>query len=265
MANILPPPPVNDQPGAWTWLEWYRQLRQYISTSGSVPWYIIDFSGSNITDIAAREHNSLQSIQGGTSGERYHLTAAQHAALSAGAHNALSGIQGGTSTERYHITADQYNAISNALEIVDSSTTIALPTTPTVFAPSTATTVLTQGITYDTNTGEVVFTNGGSYTLSFMVHATTTSSNKSIYLYASIDTGSGYQIRRFSAREQEVTNSIDQQYNFVSSNYFPKGTKLKLYLWGSATGINLVSTDIPGTTPGTVTIPAVRIMWAGSL
>ena len=53
MANGLPPPPVNDQPGSFAWLEWYRQLRNYVSTSGSVPWYIINFSGSNLTDIAS--------------------------------------------------------------------------------------------------------------------------------------------------------------------------------------------------------------------
>ena len=77
----LPPPPINDKPGSFTWLEWYRQLRNYVSTSGSVPWYIINFSGSNLTDIATRLHNNLQGLQGGTSGEQYHLTAAQHAAL----------------------------------------------------------------------------------------------------------------------------------------------------------------------------------------
>jgi hypothetical protein len=71
----LPPPPINDKPGSFTWLEWYRQLRNYISTSGSVPWYIINFSGSNITDIASRAHNNMQSIQGGTFGEMYHLPA----------------------------------------------------------------------------------------------------------------------------------------------------------------------------------------------
>ena len=48
MANILPPPPVNDQMGSFAWLEWYRQLRNYVATSGSVPWYIINFAGSNI-------------------------------------------------------------------------------------------------------------------------------------------------------------------------------------------------------------------------
>lgn len=115
MASGLPPPPVNDQPGSFAWLEWYRQLRNYVSTSGSVPWYIINFSGSNLTDLATRLHNNLQGLQGGTSGEQYHLTAAQHAALIAGNHNDLSGLQGGTSTERYHLTATQHNDIINGV------------------------------------------------------------------------------------------------------------------------------------------------------
>lgn len=75
MANALPPPPVNDKPGSFAWLEWYRQLRNYVSTSGSVPWFIINFAGSNITDIALRDHNQLQNVQGGASGEKYHVSA----------------------------------------------------------------------------------------------------------------------------------------------------------------------------------------------
>jgi len=74
----LPPPPINDQPGSYVWLDWYRQLRNYVTTSGSVPWYIINFAGSNITDIATRLHNTLQGLQGGSSGEMYHLTQADH-------------------------------------------------------------------------------------------------------------------------------------------------------------------------------------------
>jgi hypothetical protein len=77
----LPPPPIQDKPGSFTWLEWYRQLRNYISTSGSVPWYIINFAGSNITDLAIRLHNSLQGLQGGTAGEMYHLTNDEHTAV----------------------------------------------------------------------------------------------------------------------------------------------------------------------------------------
>lgn len=77
-TGALPPPPVNDKPGSFTWLEWYRQLRNYVSTSGSVPWYIINFAGSNITDIALRDHDNLQGLQGGGAGEMYHLTASQY-------------------------------------------------------------------------------------------------------------------------------------------------------------------------------------------
>lgn len=83
----LPPPPLNDKPGSFTWLEWYRQLRNYIATSGSVPWYIINFAGSKITDIADRSHNSLQGIQGGQAGEYYHITSAAKDAL-------LNSVQG---------------------------------------------------------------------------------------------------------------------------------------------------------------------------
>jgi hypothetical protein len=108
----LPPPPINDAPGSFTWLEWYRQLRSYISTSGSVPWYVINFADSSITDIQNRDHNVLQNLQGGRTGERYHLTAAQHASLSEGNHNALANIQGGTTNERYHLTENQYNDIT---------------------------------------------------------------------------------------------------------------------------------------------------------
>ena len=81
MANVLPPPPVNDQIGSFAWLEWYRQLRNYVATSGSVPWYIINFAGSNITDIASRSHQQLQALQGGTSGEMYHLTSSQYSRI----------------------------------------------------------------------------------------------------------------------------------------------------------------------------------------
>lgn len=70
----LPPPPTNDQTGSYAWLEWFRQLRNYISTVGSVPWNIIDFAGSTLSSIASRSHQVLQSLQGGTTGEYYHLT-----------------------------------------------------------------------------------------------------------------------------------------------------------------------------------------------
>lgn len=115
-ANALPPPPIQDKPGSFTWLEWYRQLRAYVSTSGSVPWYIINFAGSNITDIALRDHANLQNLQGGTAGEHYHLTAAQRAAIISNLHNSLSGLQGGTTNEYYHVTNTEYTALTGSTQ-----------------------------------------------------------------------------------------------------------------------------------------------------
>ena len=129
MASGLPPPPVNDQPGSFTWMEWYRQLRNYVSTSGSVPWYIINFSGSNITDIADRDHGNLQGVQGGTAGEHYHLTNAQYTTISSGLHNSLNSIQGGTSTERYHLTSAQVTDIMSLASGLDVTITTAPLTT----------------------------------------------------------------------------------------------------------------------------------------
>ena len=131
-AGALPPPPIQDKPGSFTWLEWYRQLRAYVSTSGSVPWYIINFAGSNITDIAVRDHDSLQGIQGGTAGEHYHLTAAEHTALSAGPHNSLSGLQGGIATY-----AGRYSRLGRTVFY-----------TVTITCTGTATTASTAGTTY---------------------------------------------------------------------------------------------------------------------
>ena len=77
----LPPPPLQDPQGSFGWLEWYRQLRDYLSSASSIPWSIIQFAGSKLTDIQQRSHSDLQNIQGGIPGERFHLSAAQVASI----------------------------------------------------------------------------------------------------------------------------------------------------------------------------------------
>ena len=170
-SGALPPPPIQDKPGSFTWLEWYRQLRAYVSTSGSVPWYIINFAGSNITDIAVRDHDSLQGIQGGTAGEHYHLTAAEHTALGTPAvHNSLTGLQGGIATEYYHLKNSEYTALTGSIQgtwtPVFTNLTVVVGTggatyagrysrlgrtvfyTVTITCTGTATTASTAGTTY---------------------------------------------------------------------------------------------------------------------
>lgn len=113
MPVLLPPTPVGVPPGHSFWNDWYEKLRQLVNNGAiSVIWANIDFAGSNITDIASRAHNNLQSIQGGAPGEYNHLTDAERTLVQNYTHNTLNGIQGGTSGEYYHLTAAQHTAVS---------------------------------------------------------------------------------------------------------------------------------------------------------
>lgn len=85
MATKLPPVPYGSPPGSSFWNDWYEKVRTIINQGTiTVTWANIDFSGSSITDIQSRSHNNLQSIQGGSAGERYHLTSAQQTAVNNG-------------------------------------------------------------------------------------------------------------------------------------------------------------------------------------
>lgn len=74
----LTPPPIKDPLGTRQWLDWFLRINVEIEDLQSVAWSDIVFGGSNITDIVTRNHNSLTTINGGTSNEYYHLTSAQH-------------------------------------------------------------------------------------------------------------------------------------------------------------------------------------------
>ena len=70
--------------------------------TGTLSWGKVNKTGSSLTDIATRNHNDLQSIQGGASGEYYHLTQSQ-----------LSGLTGGGSTS-LHLHDDRYGQLAAA-------------------------------------------------------------------------------------------------------------------------------------------------------
>lgn len=92
MAGKLPPTPVGVPPGHSFWNDWYEKLRSLINES-IVSFTDLNFSGSNITSIATRNHNDLQNIQGGVAGQYNHLTNAELAAL-----NAVPTLASGTYT-----------------------------------------------------------------------------------------------------------------------------------------------------------------------
>lgn len=72
MANI-PRPPFGAPITSHVWMEWFRKIYDNVLNPSNVSWGAINFTGSDLNDIAIREHNVLQTIQGGAGGEYYHL------------------------------------------------------------------------------------------------------------------------------------------------------------------------------------------------
>ncbi|CAB4130771.1 hypothetical protein UFOVP128_29 [uncultured Caudovirales phage] len=81
MAIGLPPPPTRADNGDFAWVSWYNQLYTLLSTTGAVAWSQVDKAGSSIADLQNKNHSLLTGLQGGTSGQYYHLTAAEYATL----------------------------------------------------------------------------------------------------------------------------------------------------------------------------------------
>jgi hypothetical protein len=63
MADILPPAPLGSPFGSYAWSDWYQKVRTVINAGSNIP------------------HNSLSGLQGGGSGNFYHLDSAQLAGL----------------------------------------------------------------------------------------------------------------------------------------------------------------------------------------
>lgn len=84
MADIIPPAPVNDPPNSYGWIDWYIKLVKFVNSQSNILWANVNKAGANITDIPTRLHNDLQTIQGGSASERYHLTLTQYNNLTTG-------------------------------------------------------------------------------------------------------------------------------------------------------------------------------------
>jgi len=120
-------------------------------------------------------------------------------------------------------------------------------------------------MTYDSSTGVYTFTNGGVYSLNLTMNPISTASNKNMYFYAEENTGSGWVVKRYSARTTLLKNTTQEQRVFTALVYFAAGTQTRHYVWGESATITLNSVDLPGTPAGTITVPALRVSWAGGL
>jgi hypothetical protein len=60
------------------WLDWLARLSNKTRLPGQLDWTQLTFRNSNLTDLATRNHNDLQNIQGGAAGDEYHVTLVEH-------------------------------------------------------------------------------------------------------------------------------------------------------------------------------------------
>ena len=146
-----------------------------------------------------------------------------------------------------------------SIELLNTNATVTLPTTPTIFKATTI--AYNDGFTYDTATGVMTTLVSSSYSLNLKFNAQPSASNKYIYFYAEEDEGAGWVIDRYSARKLELVNQTETEVVIGVSHYYHVGTKIRYFIWGDAT-ITLKTTDLAGTTPGTVTVPAFKLQMA---
>ena len=148
MSTTLPPAPIRDQWGNYTWEEWFRILRDKANQSlVSVSWSGIDFTGSSLTDLLDRKHNDLQTIQGGTSAEYYHLTSTEYTELQRS--NNVNSVSVNTTLDDTYYT----------VEVTSSGKTITLPACSTARIGKTWTIILgTDGYTDITRSGSDTLT-----------------------------------------------------------------------------------------------------------
>ena len=84
MAQGLAPIPNQPIGNTHEWREWFFNLWQSLGgAQGQLLYTDLNFTGSNLTSIQTRAHNTLQGLQGGNTGatEYYHLDAAEYALL----------------------------------------------------------------------------------------------------------------------------------------------------------------------------------------
>lgn len=130
---LVPPPPTqNKNLDSHVWQDWFRKLREYVVNPGSVAWGAIDFAGSTLSSIQSRDHNVLQGIQGGQSGQFYHLNQSEY--------NSLIAVR--------TVTSDTTVAVDDGILLVDTSGGNVVVTVPTTLATKQ---VIIKKITSDVN------------------------------------------------------------------------------------------------------------------
>jgi hypothetical protein len=82
VAIKLPPIPNSPVDNSFIWRDWFYKVSQALLAAANQSYNGLDFTGSNITSIVTRDHNSLTSKQGGDSSTQFfHVTSGDYTNL----------------------------------------------------------------------------------------------------------------------------------------------------------------------------------------
>lgn len=157
---------------------------------------------------------------------------------------------------------DPYSGIAyGALEVRHQAASYSITDTPTVITPDTV--VTEEGIvSWDAVNGIITVHEQGVFDFLLMANASS-ANNRTLYFHAELDTGSGFELARWTARQSKIIGNTAHQTVFVSTNRFTKGTSIKVFLWASVADVSVSSEDLPGYA-GQLTVPALRLMFSGA-
>jgi len=155
------------------------------------------------------------------------------------------------------------HALLPAIDVQNRVASTAIPTVANTVLVLPTKVVETDGLLYDTTTGVITFTRAGTYQHILMLNVVSTS-NRTIYAAAEVWDGTQWVKSRYSARQLAVTSNTDGQVVFQSNNKWEAGAQLRFTLWASG-ACTTQSVDLPGTTAGTQTVPAIRLLYSGNV
>jgi hypothetical protein len=186
-----------------------------VAEGGTIPWNSVDKTGANLTDLPTRTHNSLQSLQGGTTGEYYHLTSAQATDLT----------DTGNTTLHNHLIRPKYFAPAT---LTVNTGTLTTGTISDLAARGGTTVVITEVTGTPGFDAEIIWS-GIVSPLGFVLegwYAGNTAHNVDIEAW-------NYTTSAWDKYDTAVTNTVRQRYNhmyMLSSDYVSAGAaKIRFY------------------------------------
>lgn len=147
------------------------------------------------------------------------------------------------------------------LDAINTTASIPVPSTPTIFTLPTIQTI--QNIAFDTATGILTVQKAGNYQVAVILNVIPVVATQ-VFYGLEVDTGSGTFVSvPTSGRQQGCNAAVNGQIYFVSNSYFIANLRARVYIWcsnGTTTFQTVTTTALPG---GANQVAAARILITG--